>query len=367
MKNKIFGAMFVLSLMFVFTIVSASTLKIGSKNSYVNTLQQSLIDKGYLKIKSPTGYFDNTTKKAVIAFQTANKLKGDGIVGPKTFALIDGSKNNSIKNLPVVNQEKKDLGVKITSSTTAITPGCNFSSSPSITITSPAGGETYTAGSNIPVAWTVCNLPVSDNGISIQLSYFGPSVMWTSLGVNIPATANSATLTLPTSFPYPSGNFYKIDISAMPVPLPYPSDGYITDKESNSFTINGTLSNTSTSITSPQNISSQLINKSSTSVSNLISFSGCGGNFSATSSGLTSVKIYNTSTGTDITTPTLFGSMNLANTSNGIQTWSLSAGSLLATDIYASGYNGTTMTNQKDYPFTGASVIYEHLFGACLH
>ncbi len=110
-----------------------------------------------------------------------------------------------------------------------------------------------------------------------------------------------------------------------------------------------------------------LISNQNMLVPNLISFSGCGGNFSATSSGLTSVKIYSTSTGTETISQELFGTMNLVGTSGGIQTWSLPASSLLATSINASGYNGPTMTNQKDYPFAGASTIHEHLFGVCLH
>ena len=93
MKNKFLGVLIFLSVFMVFTKVEAASLKFNSRGNSVITIQQLLINKGYLKIKSPTNYFGNLTKTAVIAFQTANGLTPDGIVGPKTLALL----NNSLK------------------------------------------------------------------------------------------------------------------------------------------------------------------------------------------------------------------------------------------------------------------------------
>lgn len=64
------------------------TLKKGSKGAYVKKLKTILTKLGYkgMDLKSQT--FGNGTKKAVIKFQKDNKLKGDGVVGTKTWKLI---------------------------------------------------------------------------------------------------------------------------------------------------------------------------------------------------------------------------------------------------------------------------------------
>jgi len=104
MKNKILDVLIILSVFLIFTSVQAASLKIGSRNSDVTTLQQALISKGYLKTTA-TGYFGSLTKSAVIAFQTANGLKSDGVVGVKTLALlnnIQGNQNNVVST-PTTN------------------------------------------------------------------------------------------------------------------------------------------------------------------------------------------------------------------------------------------------------------------------
>lgn len=62
-------------------------LKRGSRNDLVRTLQEFLNSKGYGCGKAD-GIFGEKTDKAVRAFQKANGLVADGIVGPKTWALI---------------------------------------------------------------------------------------------------------------------------------------------------------------------------------------------------------------------------------------------------------------------------------------
>jgi len=57
-----------------------TNLKYGSKGDAVIELQDFLQDQGYLSGKID-GRFGLGTRKAVIAFQTANKLKGDGFFG----------------------------------------------------------------------------------------------------------------------------------------------------------------------------------------------------------------------------------------------------------------------------------------------
>lgn len=62
----------------------------GDTGSDVKTLQEALISLGYSCGKwGADGEFGAATKSAVIAFQTANNLAPDGIVGPKTVAAIN--------------------------------------------------------------------------------------------------------------------------------------------------------------------------------------------------------------------------------------------------------------------------------------
>ncbi len=63
-------------------------LKIGSKGNEVIELQKFLVSLGY-NIGLTDGIFGTKTKAAVISFQIANKLVGDGIVGTKTRILLN--------------------------------------------------------------------------------------------------------------------------------------------------------------------------------------------------------------------------------------------------------------------------------------
>lgn len=68
------------------------TLRRGDKGSEVKRLQQDLIDLGYGSYMKPygaDGSFGAATENAVKAFQKANKLAVDGIVGPATQKKIE--------------------------------------------------------------------------------------------------------------------------------------------------------------------------------------------------------------------------------------------------------------------------------------
>lgn len=67
-------------------VVSAS-LKEGSKGDNVKNLQMFLGAKNHFT-SDITGFFGSKTKTAVKAFQSANGLKSDGIVGPNTKSAI---------------------------------------------------------------------------------------------------------------------------------------------------------------------------------------------------------------------------------------------------------------------------------------
>lgn len=63
-------------------------LGLGSRGPEVEMLQRILVSIGY----NPgpiDGIFGPMTRRAVIEFQLDNGLVPDGIVGPKTYAVID--------------------------------------------------------------------------------------------------------------------------------------------------------------------------------------------------------------------------------------------------------------------------------------
>lgn len=71
------------------------TLKLGVKGDQVKLLQQMLNKKGFTIATTGAGSMGNEsnvfatkTKSAVVKFQKANGLKPDGVVGPKTWALL---------------------------------------------------------------------------------------------------------------------------------------------------------------------------------------------------------------------------------------------------------------------------------------
>lgn len=65
------------------------TLRKGDKGESVKNLQKLLIERGYDHIITKAdGIFDDKTEAAVKAFQNNNKLKSDGIVGPKTWEAL---------------------------------------------------------------------------------------------------------------------------------------------------------------------------------------------------------------------------------------------------------------------------------------
>lgn len=74
-----------------YTPVSAKTLSLNSKGAEVTMVQQALKDMGY-NIKKVNGVFDNSTKRAVLAFQRDNKIKISGVVDDKTMAAIKALK-----------------------------------------------------------------------------------------------------------------------------------------------------------------------------------------------------------------------------------------------------------------------------------
>lgn len=68
--------------------IGGSSSKVVSRSSYsVHQIQRALKNAGYFKV-NPTGYFGRITKRAVIRFQKAHRLRADGIVGKETWRAL---------------------------------------------------------------------------------------------------------------------------------------------------------------------------------------------------------------------------------------------------------------------------------------
>ena len=210
---------------------------------------------------------------------------------------------------------------------------CLLTTAPWIKVLSPNGGETYTAGQQVKIKWQSCNIP-TERKVLIVLDGFdsmNSPYRWYSL-----VSAGSYTWTVPDMSAFHFSSFS----------LGFNAGGVLA--KSGAFTINNNTQATA----------------------KLISFTGSNGLFSASSNGLTFVKVYYIPTGTGITQANLLGSMKLFSTIGNTQTWSMSAYiqggpqpiEILGTNIYAVGYVGSQQQNQINYPYTGASDIYTHLY-----
>src|SRR3989344_6015516 len=192
-----------------------------NKNGEVSTLQDFLQSKGYLN-SEPTGYFGLLTFKAVKDFQKANGISPTGYVGPITRAKIK-----------------------------ALTCDDMNPSTPSITVLSPNGGETFKPGQQITVKWRSVNNPYTPKHVAVMLyddnagysngySYYLSGNLYNNVGS--PDTG-SLTANLPPldhisvnsgdPVKFKPGNNFKIRVSMYPVE--YTS---YKDSSDNYFTIN---------------------------------------------------------------------------------------------------------------------------------
>ena len=67
---------------------NAQTLKKGDSGEIVVTLQNLLVEKGYIDADYVDGDFGPGTEATVKQFQTDNGLTADGIVGPTTWQAL---------------------------------------------------------------------------------------------------------------------------------------------------------------------------------------------------------------------------------------------------------------------------------------
>ena len=95
--------------------VSKPILKKGMNGSNVKELQRLLISKGYsCGTKGADGKFGNDTLTAVKAFQRANGLKVDGIVGSDTWAALEATESPEFYTVTITHltASQKDALVK---------------------------------------------------------------------------------------------------------------------------------------------------------------------------------------------------------------------------------------------------------------
>jgi cell wall-associated NlpC family hydrolase len=110
MKKKLFALLFSLAITVIALSNNASAadtttntvLYQGMRSTNVTVLQSNLKTLGYFNY-GPTGYFGELTAKSVIAYQRANMLTADGIVGKMT--------QTEIKNDKMLQQAKQYIGV----------------------------------------------------------------------------------------------------------------------------------------------------------------------------------------------------------------------------------------------------------------
>ncbi|MFA6397922.1 MAG: hypothetical protein WDK96_03730 [Candidatus Paceibacterota bacterium] len=212
-----------------------------------------------------------------------------------------------------------------------------------INITSPIAGNNYTTGQNTNIQWTSCNVQ------NVYLSLLSGGKNFGLISGETPILASIGTYQWTIS--NPGKAFTGLDTNNYQIG--------IESQSPNVMVKSGVFSVTTAKFTA-----------------HLDSFTGSNGLFTAKSKGLTAVKVYYYPTGTEITQPSLLGSMTLTGTNGNNQTWSLSAylhngtpplEGIMATSIYAIGYNtplgGTPQQiNQINYPYTGASDIATHLY-----
>ncbi len=117
-------------------------------------------------------------------------------------------------------------GLTLSFTTPPVQTGCIATTPPSITVTSPNGGEVYTAGQQINVTWTSCNIPAN---ALINMTING------AYGLTAAANNGNVFVNLPTIAQWPMllyGLHHKIYME-------WNGNTSVNDQSNNLFTING--------------------------------------------------------------------------------------------------------------------------------
>ncbi|HHV16881.1 MAG TPA: L,D-transpeptidase family protein [Gelria sp.] len=143
-------------------------------------LQEQLVKKGY-RI-STSGIYDESTEKAVLNFQQISGLRADGIVGPKTWNLLNLGNNNPITSADtlavrpsiLINLNRRRLTFTVDGSSTTYPVAVGKPSTPS-----PIGN------------WVIVQKSV-DPGGPFGARWMRLSVPWGSYGIH--GTNNPASI-----------------------------------------------------------------------------------------------------------------------------------------------------------------------------
>lgn len=257
----------------------------------VAVFQDFLSANGYLNV-TPTGFFGILTLRAATAFQSANGISPTGFVGTYTRAKIKeigcGNTPNPVPvpvpvpptsiylpgctsyegfstttgqscKLPTATTYPagctSNVGYSPTTGVSCNRPNptnCTSASAPSVTVLSPNGGETYTAGQQVTVRWTSCNIAPET---LLQILLNGPfpggeSIDLTAIAGDVP-NSGMATLLLPIQgsgnsgsghlewYQMQYGKYFKIRINQ----VQSPTGVFASDDSDNLFTINASTTN----------------------------------------------------------------------------------------------------------------------------
>lgn len=168
-----------------------ANLRVGDEGSAIAALQTALKKEGLLD--SITNEFDEETAAAVVEFQEEYKneiltpaglRRGTGFVGKATRAKLN-----------------KIYGCGL------ITPPPVATATPSITVLSPSGGETWTIGGSYTVKWTTANIPASE---PVAIFLVGNQTSYELTEGRANAGDGAKTVTIPMSIPV--GSLYKVEI-----------------------------------------------------------------------------------------------------------------------------------------------------------
>jgi len=152
--------------------VDAPTIRVGSDGAWVVKLQVVLIGLG--ATLDADGKFGPKTRAAVMAFQRANGLSVDGVVGPQTWGALraatsDGGVDLVVQSDPTVGAAKGPVGTYPAGS--SVPPGFGP--------LQPQGGTTFCTDLQAQLATS----PQGREALAIQTQY-GVKVAW------MPGTAN---------------------------------------------------------------------------------------------------------------------------------------------------------------------------------
>ena len=90
--------------------ITTALMRLGDENASVKSMQQTLINLGYLK-GTADGVFGNLTYKALKEFQKANALSADGVAGKSTIAALNKANANSPDSAPNVGTDTPNASV----------------------------------------------------------------------------------------------------------------------------------------------------------------------------------------------------------------------------------------------------------------